>query len=70
MSFHVAEPEKALVDFLYFVDLKKKSLIERIDLAKVKKKNALNIAKIFQRESLINLINKIYDKSKTNRDTH
>ena len=60
----IAEPEKALVDFLYFVDLRKKDLFERIDLKEIKKKDVVKIARFFKRDSLINLIDKIYDKPK------
>jgi predicted transcriptional regulator of viral defense system len=61
-NFLIAEPEKALVDFLYFVDLKKKNLIERIDLTKFKKKDIMKIATYFGRDSLVKLVNKLYGK--------
>jgi len=51
----IAEPEKALVDYLYFVDLKKKTLMERLSTKALDKKKALNYAKLFKRKSLIEL---------------
>src|SRR3989339_885264 len=36
----IAEPEKALADYLYFVDLKRKPLNERLDVRRLKKKTA------------------------------
>jgi len=48
----IAEPEKALADYLYFVDLKKKILNERLDLRKLDKKAVIGYAKLFGRKSL------------------
>lgn len=52
----MAEPEKALVDYLYFAALKKKPLIERLQLKKITKKRAMAYAKIFRHSGLINLV--------------
>ena len=49
----IAEPEKALADYLYFVDLKKKTLNERLNVRKVKKKTVIGYAKLFGRSSLL-----------------
>ena len=43
----IAEPEKALVDTLYFVALKKQGLPERIDLARLSKPKMRTFAKLF-----------------------
>lgn len=58
----IAEPEKALVDYLYFVDLKKKSLNDRLNLSKVSRRTVLKYAKIFRRRGILSLIGGIYDK--------
>ncbi len=58
----IAEPEKALLDYLYFVDLKKKTLNERLNLKGLSKRSVLRYAKLFRRKSLIRLIGEIYDK--------
>jgi len=55
----IAEPEKALADYLYFVDLKKKRVNERIDARNISKKYIKEIAKFYKRKSLIDLLNKI-----------
>lgn len=52
----IAEPEKALVDYLYFVALKRKSLNERLDAHRLKKKIIIEYAMLFGRESLIKLV--------------
>ncbi len=52
----IAEPEKALVDYLYFVDLKRKTINERLNIKRIKKTAALGYAKLFGRKSLIKLL--------------
>ena len=59
MTALIALPEKALADYLYFVDLKLKSMNERLDLRKIKKKELLKYAKLYGRKSLIKLIKEI-----------
>jgi len=57
----IAEPEKALADYLYFVALKKRSLhYERLDLNKIKKTRLLNHVKLFKQPKMIKLVKKIY----------
>lgn len=56
----IAEPEKALADYLYFVDLKKVSLNDRLALANVNKKKLIRAAKLFKRPSLLKLVDHIY----------
>ena len=63
----IAEPEKALVDYLYFIDLKKRKLNERIDLRKLSKKKVLQYAKFFGRKNLDKLIKRTYDQSRKPR---
>ena len=63
----VAEPEKALADYLYYVVLGKKSLSDRIDLHAVKIKKLKEYARLFARPKLINLIDQIYDDFKRDR---
>lgn len=56
----IAEPEKALADYLYFVDLKLKPLNERLSLkGKVAGKAVLHYAKLFERKSLMDLAEKV-----------
>ncbi len=56
----IADLEKALADYLYFVDLGAVSLNERLSLAGVKRRKLLMYAKLFGRNSLFKLIDKIY----------
>jgi len=57
----IAEPEKALADFLYFVSLKKQSLNDRFDLKKINKRKLIKYANLFERNSVLELIKEIYD---------
>lgn len=55
-----AGPEKALADYLYFVDLKRVSLNDRLELSTIHKKKLIEAAKLFKRPSLLKLIEHIY----------
>ena len=55
----IAEPEKALAEYLYFVDLKLKRLNERLNLRRIKKKTVIDYAGLFERTSLLILAGKI-----------
>lgn len=59
MTVLIAEPEKALADYLYFVALKRKTLNERLNLRKVKKRAVMEYAGLFDRKSLIKLVKEI-----------
>lgn len=56
----IAEPEKALADYLYFVDLKKVSLNDRLKLRNINRLKLLEYAKLFKRPGMLKLINQIY----------
>ena len=55
----MAVPEKALVDYCYFIDLKLKSLNERLRVSKVNAKEVLRYVRLFNRESLARLVRDI-----------
>ncbi len=55
----IAEPEKAFADYLYFVDLKRKPLNERLDVRKLEKKAIIEYARLFGRASLAKLVKEI-----------
>lgn len=60
-TIFMAEPEKALADYLYFIDLGKRKLeYERLDLSKIKKAKLLNYVKLFKRPQMQNLVKQIY----------
>jgi predicted transcriptional regulator of viral defense system len=59
ITVFIADPEKAFADYLYFVDLKKKTLNERLNVRKVKKKAVLEYARLFGRKSLMKLVREI-----------
>lgn len=65
---YLAEPEKALADYFYFVDLKKKSLYDRINVKDVNYKKLMAFIKFFNRPSLTKLTKKIYDQSRRNQE--
>ena len=52
----MATPEKALVDTLYFVDLKKKTLNDRLDFRNVNWKRVESYVRLFGRPSLRQLL--------------
>ena len=65
-----AEPEKALADYLYFVDLKKISLNDRLDLKDIKKTKLLALAHFFKRPNILKLIEQIYVEQGKPRKIH
>lgn len=66
----VAEPEKALADYLYFVDLKKVSLNDRLKLKNISHPKLIEYAKLFKRPSMLKLVNQIYADSRKPRTVH
>lgn len=52
----MAVPEKALVDYCYFIDLRLKSLNDRLRVNKLNSKEAFRYARLFNRESLVKLV--------------
>jgi predicted transcriptional regulator of viral defense system len=57
----MAEPEKAIADYLYFVALNERGLYyERIDLSKINKGKLLKYVKLFNNAKAIKLIDEIY----------
>ncbi len=63
----LAEPEKALADYLYFVDLKKTSLNDRLNLKRINKGKLLKFIQIFKRESLLKKVTEIYAEQRKPR---
>lgn len=64
----IAEPEKALADYLYLVALGQRELsYERIDLSKIKKTRLLTYIKHFRKTKMREIINNIYDQPKHNQ---
>ena len=62
----IAEPEKALLDYLYFVILKKKRFNDRLNMKSISKLKLLQYAKCFKKDELIQLARGLYDKQKFN----
>jgi len=57
--FYMADPEKALVDYLYFVALGKKPVNERLNTSFLDKNKLLKYANVFNRDKLVKLVQKI-----------
>lgn len=55
----IAEPEKALVDYLYFVSLGKKPRNDRLNTASLDKQKILHYARLYQRTGLDQLLKEI-----------
>jgi predicted transcriptional regulator of viral defense system len=62
----IAEPEKALADWLYFLSLGKKGTNDRLELKNINKKTLIEYIKLFNRKNLIVLMEKIYDENGRN----
>lgn len=62
-----AEPEKALADYLYFVEIKKISLNDRLKLKNINRVKLIKYAELFQRPGLLKLIRQIYADSRQPR---
>jgi len=58
-SYLIAEPEKALVDYLYFVSLNLKSLNDRFDLSNLNNDKIFLYASKFKRKKLDIIINNL-----------
>lgn len=65
-NFLIAEPEKALADYLYFVSLGRKTPIERMNIKNIKKEKLIAHAKLFKRKSILLILKKIYDQPPNN----
>jgi predicted transcriptional regulator of viral defense system len=52
----LAEPEKALADYLYLVSLGKKTLNDRLDVSRVDKEKTYEYAKLFDRKGLMKVL--------------
>jgi len=63
----IAAPEKALADYLYFVDLKRVSLNDRLDLKHINKPELILFIKLFNRPSMLTLVQRIYAEYKKPR---
>jgi predicted transcriptional regulator of viral defense system len=64
----LAEPEKALADYLYFVAIGKKAANDRLELGGINKQKLIQYAKLFKRKNLLLMINQIYDQARRNRE--
>jgi len=56
----IADPEKALVDYFYFVSMGKRELNDRLNLEKIDKLKVISYTKLFKNERLNKLIYKIF----------
>ncbi len=63
----IAEAEKALADHLYFVDLKRVSLNDRLELRSINQAGLVRWANLFQRPGLLKLVDKIYAEYQQSR---
>ncbi len=66
----LAEPEKALADYLYFVDLKKTQLNDRLDLRHLNRKKLIMYARLFKRQSLLKLVRHLYVEQRQPRQIY
>jgi len=57
----IAEPEKALLDYLYFVILKKKTFNDRLNIKNISKIKLFKYTKYFGKDKLTQLVRGLYD---------
>lgn len=58
-AFLIADREKALADYLYFVSIGERTLNDRLILKDIDKEKLLNYTKLFKRKKLIKIVNDI-----------
>jgi predicted transcriptional regulator of viral defense system len=63
----MADPEKALADYLYFVVLKKKTLNDRLQLTAVRRQKLLKVVSLFKKPRLTVLVKSLYDQPRSDR---
>ena len=63
-DFLIADPEKALTDYLYFVALGKKTLNDRLDTSQLDKSKVLKYAKLFNNQKLDKIVKTIWYKKR------
>jgi predicted transcriptional regulator of viral defense system len=61
VTFHIAEPEKALADYLYLVSLGKKKLNDRTDVKQLDKKKTREYTLLFNRPKLRILLDEAWE---------
>jgi predicted transcriptional regulator of viral defense system len=59
---HMAEPAKAVADYLYFVALKKKTMNDRMDLKRIKRDTLSKIVRAYRNSAIDTLLESIYAK--------
>ncbi|MBI2335057.1 hypothetical protein HYU96_04665 [Candidatus Daviesbacteria bacterium] len=55
----IAEPEKALADYLYFVSLGQRSWNDRFNVSKLDKAKLMEYAKLFKRDKIVELVEEL-----------
>lgn len=70
VTVFMAEPGKALADYLYFVDLKKVSLNDRLSLKHIDREKLIEFTRLFQRPHLLKLVEYIYVEQNKPRTIH
>lgn len=65
-KFLIAEPEKALMDYLYYLSRKKTELNDRLDVSHLIKKKIRQWQKLFNDSQIDNLVSKLYDDARAN----
>lgn len=59
-TFLIADPEKALVDYVYFATLGRGPSLDRLDISSLNKEKAIEYAKLYDRKSLVKRIKELF----------
>lgn len=60
ISFFMADPEKALVDYVYLATLGRGPSVDRLDISSLNKKKAIAYAKLYGRKTLLKRIDELF----------
>lgn len=60
ISFFIADPEKALVDYVYFATLGRGPSIDRLSISSLNKKKAIEYARLYGRKGLVTRIEGLF----------
>lgn len=60
-SFLIAEPEKALVDYVYFATLGRGPSVDRLNMSSLNKDKVIGYAKLYNRESLVQRVEELFN---------
>jgi predicted transcriptional regulator of viral defense system len=62
MGINIAEPEKALLDYIYFILMQKKPMFDRMDIKMLNRDKLYDYARVYRSSKLEKKVETFYDK--------